>query len=346
MSSTKPLLSICIPTFNRAAVIDRTISSIVSQKEFHQELVELVISDNASNDNTEEVVKKYQALYKNISYYKNQKNIEDRNFPVVIDKANGVFRKLCNDNCFFADGTIGLFLELIKNNINEKPIFIFLNANYKKRMNGIYKTHGFNSFLEVVSYWTTWIGGFGIWEDDFNRIDKFAGCEIHLWQVKVTLETLETKKKSIIINNMIFNMIPRPSYPTELNFNNFFDFYYTVFYVNYLNILKSYLERNILSINTWKFLKRDILFGFFLKQRFGYLLVQQNRQVISKLFLRYFHEDEYYVEIFIYLKLVLFKQSVKSCFFLFKMMLLYLKNNGFPKTVIKIFDVYSPYNKE
>jgi glycosyltransferase involved in cell wall biosynthesis len=332
MDSPKPLLSICIPTYNRASILDQIISSIVTQEEFNQGLVELVISDNASTDNTEEVVKKYLTLYKNIFYYKNIKNIEDSNFPTVIDKANGVFRKLCNDTCFFADGTISFLLKLIEKNINEKPVLFFLNLLYEKRKESVYKTYDLNSFLKTVSYWTTWIGGFGIWEDDYNKIEKFAGCEKRIWQVKNLLEMIESKKETIIYNYRIFKITPRPSYPGELDFYNFFGFYYSVFYKNYIDLLEIYLERNILSKKIFKSLKHDIPLDFFLKHRFGYLLVQSKRKDFSRLFLQYFRDDEYYKEIFIYLTLFSFKQFI----IFIKSSIIFLKKNGFIKFSNKV----------
>ena len=76
----KPILSVCIPTYNRAEYLKLTIESIISQKEFLDEDVELVICDNASDDNTDEVVLQYSKKYRNIIYVKNEKNINNDNF--------------------------------------------------------------------------------------------------------------------------------------------------------------------------------------------------------------------------------------------------------------------------
>ena len=66
---TKPLLSICIPTFNRSSYLRNTLNSIVSQQEFLSEKVEIIISDNASTDETPDVVKEFTAKYSNIHYF-------------------------------------------------------------------------------------------------------------------------------------------------------------------------------------------------------------------------------------------------------------------------------------
>lgn len=54
MSSRKPYLSVCIPTYNRAHLLGRAIESVLDQ-DFTD--FELIVSDNASTDKTEEVVK-------------------------------------------------------------------------------------------------------------------------------------------------------------------------------------------------------------------------------------------------------------------------------------------------
>ena len=85
-------LSICIPTYNRGEYIGETIASIVEQM---TDEVELVISDNASTDNTAEVVGSYQSKYPGIRYVRLSENKgADRNFLNVVDEASG-------DYCWF-----------------------------------------------------------------------------------------------------------------------------------------------------------------------------------------------------------------------------------------------------
>ncbi|MEI6774123.1 MAG: glycosyltransferase family 2 protein [bacterium] len=71
----KPLLSICIPTYNRQEYLKQCLDSIVNQKGFDTEKIEIVISDNASPDKTNLLVKEYQKKYKNITYSRNDQNI-------------------------------------------------------------------------------------------------------------------------------------------------------------------------------------------------------------------------------------------------------------------------------
>ncbi|PPS21353.1 hypothetical protein DJ52_11395 [Brachyspira murdochii] len=53
MSNNLPLVSIIITTYNRAELLKRAINSAVEQT---YQNIEIIISDNASTDNTEDVV--------------------------------------------------------------------------------------------------------------------------------------------------------------------------------------------------------------------------------------------------------------------------------------------------
>jgi glycosyltransferase involved in cell wall biosynthesis len=66
-----PKISVLIPTYNYAHFLDETIQSVLNQsfRDF-----ELIIVDNHSTDNTEEVIKKYLADPR-VSYHKNGKNL-------------------------------------------------------------------------------------------------------------------------------------------------------------------------------------------------------------------------------------------------------------------------------
>ena len=99
----KPLLSICIPTRNRAAFLYRTLRSITESPVFQNgNEVEIVISDNASTDATEEIVRIFKEKYGDkIVYSRNGENICDKNFEQVLRLGNGEFLKLNNDTFWF-----------------------------------------------------------------------------------------------------------------------------------------------------------------------------------------------------------------------------------------------------
>ncbi len=85
-------LSICIPTYNRGPFIKEAIESIISQVRDTNDEVEIVISDNASTDNTEEVVREFRRFFPRIVYSKSDKNQgADRNYLRVVSLAQGEY---------------------------------------------------------------------------------------------------------------------------------------------------------------------------------------------------------------------------------------------------------------
>ena len=66
------LLSVCIPTYNRAKSLANCLNSIkIAQKFVCNTEVEVCISDNASDDNTKEIVQRFQKDIK-IKYLRNK----------------------------------------------------------------------------------------------------------------------------------------------------------------------------------------------------------------------------------------------------------------------------------
>lgn len=66
-----PIVSVIIPTYNRAHLIGRAIQSVLNQT--YQNL-EIIVVDDGSTDNTGEVIKKFQEHDKRIIYIKHEKN--------------------------------------------------------------------------------------------------------------------------------------------------------------------------------------------------------------------------------------------------------------------------------
>lgn len=70
--SQYPFFSIIIPTYNRAAFIEATLQSVLRQSYTHYEII---VVDNCSTDNTEEVLRPYIADGK-INFIKHEQNFE------------------------------------------------------------------------------------------------------------------------------------------------------------------------------------------------------------------------------------------------------------------------------
>jgi abequosyltransferase len=111
------LLSICIPTYNRASCLKQCLESITlqfSDPEVKRQ-VEVFISDNASSDTTEQVVNGFQQKFSNISYNKNPQNLGfDRSALLLVEKAQGEFVWFMGDDDALFPDAIKYLLEQIK----------------------------------------------------------------------------------------------------------------------------------------------------------------------------------------------------------------------------------------
>lgn len=74
LNKKKKKIGIIIPTYNRAHLLEKVIPTYVNQKGENFELREIIIVDDYSSDNTEEVVEKLKAKYEIIEYYRLSKN--------------------------------------------------------------------------------------------------------------------------------------------------------------------------------------------------------------------------------------------------------------------------------
>ena len=102
-------LSICIPTYNRAALIGKTLESIIAQATGD---VEIVVSDNASTDNTAEVIKGFTAKFPRLVYVQQEINKgADANFMNVVSNASGEYCWLLGSDDVMKAGALRKVLE-------------------------------------------------------------------------------------------------------------------------------------------------------------------------------------------------------------------------------------------
>lgn len=129
MENKQPLLSICIPTYNRAEYLEEAIYNIVTDDAFCDK-VEIIISDNASTDNTKQVGEKFANRYSNVHYYRNIENIRDKNFILALQRAKGKYVRLFNDTLRLRSGILSHFLYLISVSSEDEPLFFYQNISF------------------------------------------------------------------------------------------------------------------------------------------------------------------------------------------------------------------------
>lgn len=131
MPTNTPLLSICIPTYNRANLLDSALYSLMPQILDLGDTVELVVSDNCSPDNTADIVDKYIQLGVPIRYYRNERNLgAAKNILLLCNElALGEFCwVLGDDDIVRPDGLMRISSVLLK---HSEVDYVFVNVSCK-----------------------------------------------------------------------------------------------------------------------------------------------------------------------------------------------------------------------
>jgi glycosyltransferase involved in cell wall biosynthesis len=122
MSEKKPRVSIGLPLYNAERFLEQALNGILSQTftDF-----ELVISDNASTDRTQEICEAYAARDPRIRYHRNPHNIGvSRNFNRVFELSQGEYFKWCAHD----DVPAPTFVEKCVAFLDEHPQYVLCYA--------------------------------------------------------------------------------------------------------------------------------------------------------------------------------------------------------------------------
>ena len=124
--TNKPLLSICIPTYNRSQYLRKALVSIASCEGLNYSEIEICVSDNNSTDATTDVVKEFSEDLR-IKYFCQEKNLGfGMNFIKVVSMATGEFVWMIGDDDLLMTDSISKVVKMIESN-NEVDFF-YVNA--------------------------------------------------------------------------------------------------------------------------------------------------------------------------------------------------------------------------
>lgn len=250
MEERQPILSICIPTYNRAEVLKQCLESIVTNNYFRED-IEIVVSDNHSTDNTSSIVFEYSKHYSNIKYYRNKENIGgERNFIRVLNLATGRFRKLHNDYSVFTKEGLCVLYNAVLENIEERPLLLFGDWGAESVSKKYFSD--FNDFVRYTRFTLSWIGLHGFWESDFiNMPDKDRKIETQFMQVDWCLRLFNKKKLLLLYEypyvSRVYTSQPQGGY-------DFFETHITKF----LSVYREYVESGDLTKETYSYLCEQV----------------------------------------------------------------------------------------
>lgn len=112
----KYILSICIPTFNRATMLKGLIENIFSEMDNCNKTddIQILVVDGNSEDNTSEIIHELRAK-KNIKYFKRSERVGiDKDIIKCVELADGKYCWLFSDDDRVTTGAISYLLDTLK----------------------------------------------------------------------------------------------------------------------------------------------------------------------------------------------------------------------------------------
>lgn len=106
----KKLLTIGITAFNEAKYLEETIKSCVTQAGC------VIVCDNASTDNSEEICRKLAAIYSNLTYIRLDKDLgKDHGFNLVLDYAKTKYFMWCGPHDVLGEAFSSNMIHMLEN---------------------------------------------------------------------------------------------------------------------------------------------------------------------------------------------------------------------------------------
>lgn len=203
-------LTIAISTYNRCNYLQECLDSILMQI---TDGVDIFVTDNASTDDTKQIIHKY-TKYPFIHYYRNDQNLgPDGNILNCLKKAQGEYIHLMSDDDIMLPGTIQAIIDCID---NTSPDFIHLNTcSFVGKFTGVQncsyarfpKGHNFvtkdkNEFVKKVGIYITFLSSLVLKKKYVKQISKpeqFLGT--FFLQSHIAFLTTEGDKTLVILNH-------------------------------------------------------------------------------------------------------------------------------------------------
>jgi glycosyltransferase involved in cell wall biosynthesis len=267
------LLSICIPTYNRATYLEKCLQSIVQQVGNNPQ-VEIIISDNVSNDNTGLLCKGFAEQFDNVKYFANETNIgADKNIIRVLNLARGKYLKLLNDYVEFKDACVLKMLEIIKKHLESKEVLFFSNGLSHLKKKEFHYSKNLDEFVRIASDRSTWISAFGIWKEDFLfLIENQTFKTTNLAQTELLFNSVDLRKKAVTYSREIFVIHEMVNKKTGYNF-------FHVFVNDYFNTIIGGLknESRISHLTYW--LEKNRFFSNFIWMWFKKIKIKNDKSI-------------------------------------------------------------------
>jgi abequosyltransferase len=194
------ILTIAIPTFNRADCLERLLNTLLVELRGLESSVSVVICDNASTDRTPQVIAAFKKKWSSACTLRNSENLGmDGNFLRCAEHVTGSHFWLLSDDDLPRAGVVSTLVKLLE---RKSPDLIFMESRWLKGFTDNDPAHPVTypdyvqlrqlAFARRVHVWTTYLSGMVVRTTpllrDRTRLHRYAGTQVS--QLAWVLEAL------------------------------------------------------------------------------------------------------------------------------------------------------------
>lgn len=228
-------LSICIPTYNRGHTLEQLLKSIALEIEKNKNaMIEIIISDNASTDNTQTIVHEYKAMGLPIKYLKLEKNNGfGININNAVANATGCYCWLMGSDDLVIENTISNIINIqekyspdviIGNALTNQKERVFLStSNALHHINSIDSLSGFIDECTEISALFAFISSIIIKKSFWNSVNLKENIIAHPYthQIRLMTAVQANNAKIFYLNTAITSTGSETNEWNNLIFNHF-----------------------------------------------------------------------------------------------------------------------------
>lgn len=211
--------------------------------------IEIIVSDNCSTDDTEEIVCTAISDGFECVYNKNIKNLGmDGNFVTCFKMAKGKYVWLLGDDDPIIPNALSKIVKQLSGEEDYGLVHIYKKERFSEEDFIVYTDD--NEYVRTISYYTTLISSNIVQTKYVPEIDfdKYMGTWFTLMPLYIT--ALVKEEKNLLVNFDTFE------YAKDWKRNGGYN-YFKVFAENYLMIWQEFLAKGAITRNTYSYLKKD-----------------------------------------------------------------------------------------
>lgn len=241
----QPILSLCIPIYNRLPYLERQLARMLEDKDLFEKQIQLIISDNCSTDDLRSCCEKYQQLGLRLHYHRQEKNFgPDGNFDWCFHHADGQYVWLLGSDDV---PVAGILRELIEVLSDSDYGLVHLNISRQSQILTAY--HNDETLLADINVWITFISSNIIKTASVKNYDLSSYVGSYMIQVPAYLNACLTNEDNALI--YLGQLFEKDSDASNNGGYNLFE----VFVENLFGMYQQFIDKAMLSQKAFELIK-------------------------------------------------------------------------------------------